>query len=410
MDKNIFKSKISIEEAKKIIIENTKPLESIEVDLKKCLSKVLREDILALYPFPHFNSSAMDGYALNYENYEIGKLYKVNETILAGKVFKGKIKKDEVLRIMTGGKVPDGLNLVIPVENSNEKNGYVSFRGDFKEWDNIRREGEEYKKGEIILNYGKILNAEDLGLIASQGIKKVKVSKVPETIIFISGNEFAKKNSSLKDGKIFDANSIMLSSLCKYFNVKVKKIFYLKDDLEIIKKNFEKLKAEDFYIISGGISKGITDFSLKGFEEVGGKILFSKVLQKPGGPISFGKKDEKLFLFLPGNPVSSYISFLYYGSILIQKLKDCKENFLIRIPTFLNENMEFRIERTEFIRVKVLEENGKLICFPLKKQGSHMITSLTGADGIWEKPSHKLKFEKGDLIYVYLIKRGFYGI
>lgn len=410
MDKDISKSKISVEEAKKIIIENTKPLDPIEVDLKKCLSKILREDIVANYPFPYFNNSAMDGYVLNYENYKSGKIYKINGTILAGKAFKRKIKKEGVYRIMTGGKIPNGLNLVIPVENSKEKNGYVSFNGEFKEWDNIRREGEEYKRGEVLLNYGKILNAEDLGLIVSQGIKKIKVSKDPETIIFITGNEFAKKSLHLKNGKIFDSSSMMLSSLCKYFNVKIKKILYLKDDLEIIKKNFKRLKAEDFYIISGGISMGITDFCLKAFEEVGGKILFSKVLQKPGGPISFGKKDDKLFLFLPGNPVSSYISYFYYGAYLIQKLLDSKENFLKKIPAFLNENMEFSKERTEFIRVKIYEENGKIFCLPLKKQGSHMITSLTEADGIWEKPSHKRKFEKGDLIYIYLIKKGFHGI
>lgn len=401
MDKNIFKSKISVEEAKKILKEVAKPVPAEEKEVSDCFFKVLREDIKASFSSPSFNSSAMDGFALRYNSYREGEKYKIVGQVLAGKPYIKKIGKNSVLRIMTGGMVPPKMDLVIPVEDSKEEEGFVSFKGNFKRWENIRKKSEEYKKGNIILKSGKLLRAEDLGLLSSQGIKKIKVSKELETIIFITGNEFLKNKEKIKPGKIFDSNGIMISSLCKSFKVKVKKVCYLKDDFDAIKNNFDKLGNEDFYIFTGGISKGKTDYCIEAFQKSGGKILFQRVLQKPGGPFSTGLKDGKIFLFLPGNPVSAYISYFYYGSFLIKNLLSSKEEFIKKIPVILGMDLQFKKKRTEFIRMKIIKYKGKYFSFPLNLQGSHMITSLTEADGIWEKPFNLKNIKKGEEIYIW---------
>lgn len=410
MDNNSFKNKITSAEAIKIIIKNTKPVGVVQKKIKDACCKVLREDIKAKYSYPYFNSSAMDGYCLKFKEYQEGKKYQIQGTINAGKAFKGRIKKDYVLKITTGAMVPSWVDLVIPFENSKEESGKVSFSGKFDKWNNIRKAGEEYSKGEILLKIGKFLRPEDLGLISSQGINHVKVSEDLKAIVCITGNEFLKKNENLKEGKIFDSNSIMISSLLRCFGVNIVRLYNLKDDFEKLKAFFKNLKEVNFYVFSGGISMGEKDFCLKAFQEAGGKILFSKVKQKPGAPLSFGIKDSILFLFLPGNPVSSYVNLFYYGSILIKNFLLSKEDLILKFPVKVSEDILFNKERKEFIRVKIKEKDGELIAYSLKKQGSHMITSLTEADGIWEKEENIKEVKKGEKIYVYLLKGVSYGL
>ncbi len=410
MDKDSFKNRISSREAIKIIKNNTKKIDFEFVKIKDSLNRVLREDIYSKYPSPIYNVSAMDGFCLSLDKYIEGKKYKISGKISAGDGKKRKIKDGSVFKIMTGAVVPDRFDLVIPVEDSKEEGGFVSFSGKFSKWENIRLKGEEFDKGEKILKEGKILRAQDLGLIASQGINSLKVSKIPEAKIIITGNEIVKSQKKLPYGKIFDSNGILISSLSKFFQVNVKEILYIKDDFEKIKDVFKKKEEVDFFITTGGISMGEDDFTLNSFEEAGGKILFKKVRQKPGGPFSFGLKDEKPYFFLPGNPLSAFLNYFYYISYFLKNYLGIEENILNKKTAYLEKDLSFKKKRTEFIIIELFEKDGKFFAEPIEKQASYMLSSLSKADGILVKDEEVEEFKKGERVEILSLKGGNFGI
>ena len=324
---------IKIEEALKIILGHIKDVspETEEIKLDNMLDRVLAEDVYAKINIPQMDNSAMDGYALKFlDTFGVDKLksktLKVIHDLPAGTVTDKKIKTGEVIRIMTGASMPQGADSVIMVEDTEkEKEDYVKVFREVKVGENVRKNGEDIKKGDLVISKGTLLNPACIGLLASLGISKVKVNKKPEVAVLATGDEVKDVEEKLTPGALYNSNTYTLYSSIIKCGAIPKNLGIAKDCLEELEEHIKKGLDSDIILTSGGISVGDYDFVKPVLAKMGTDIKFWKVAIKPGKPLVFGMifgpKGKRIPMFgLPGNPVSSMVSFEVFVRPVILKM------------------------------------------------------------------------------------------
>ncbi len=298
---NIFETPPYYNEADSYVYTAIKPvLRTEHVSLEDSLHRVLAEDITALKSIPPFNRALMDGYAVKAKDtagvsQDAPKIFEIIDYLYAGGVSKKYISTNECVHITTGAKIPDGADAVVMTENTGIENGRLCIYKPVNYGDNIENEGQDIKRGRILLKQGTALNPSRTGLIASQGISKVKVFEKPKIAIISNGEELAAVDDILKDGQIYDVNSFIIGAIVKENGCLPLKFGIVGDNPQQIKAVIdEALKVSDFVFISGGSSKGDKDF------------LF-EILQKFGRIPSFKTKPENaksgIFVISEGKPV-----------------------------------------------------------------------------------------------------------
>jgi len=378
---------ISIEEAKKIIEKNMPHRQVEEVALTAAMGRVLAEDIVAPEPSPRFTNSAMDGFAARWEDIQNANeanpinLPIVGESSAGGPYIKS-LQKGEAVRISTGGVVPEGADAVVPQEDTQFGKETVTILKVSKKNQNMRFTGEEFARGNIILHRGTEINSAKIGLLASSGIQSVSVFRRPLVSVIVTGSEIQPFDAPVKPWQIRDSNSIMLQSAIQEAGgeVTLKKIVRdnLKDTQTALK---ESLRKSDIIIFSGGVSVGPHDLVKDAAQKGGFKTLFWKVNQKPGQPLFAARKENTLLFGLPGNPVSACMCYILYIQPVIKYFQGKMEDRKL-IKGKLKERVENRFSRDHLMRIKVEKQAGDItLITPLKKQGSHMLTTLTEADG-----------------------------
>jgi molybdopterin molybdotransferase len=313
---------VSISEALDFIdkIDTFNKIEVIPIQL--AVNRVIAQDIFVKYDLPSFNSSAMDGYGVT-DDFE--KVCKVLDTILAGDMSNiDRLEKNEAIKIMTGAKVPDCIKKVIPIENVKVlEDDTIEFE-DFENlpsFSNIRLIGEDLKKDTLIISQSQLLNASHLAILASSGISHIKVYKKLEVAILATGSEIKLHFESIKDGQVYDTNSIYLMARLQELGCNVTLLDKRVDNLEDIQKEIEGSLHYDIVITTGGASVGDADFVKKAFENLDVDYYFNKVNIKPGRPVSLGKISSCYVLGLGGNPFAMSITFEVFGKPLVQKLQ-----------------------------------------------------------------------------------------
>ncbi len=375
---------INYEEALKLIENEVFLLESEEVSLDSCLFRVLREDLVASFDNPQTEVSAMDGYALSFSSLESGKDIRVVGEAIAGELPLKPLKEGEAVKIFTGAPIPRGADTVIPVEIAQVNQGFLKVKGKVKKGANVRPKGEDYKKGEVILEKGILITPAEMGIIASLNRKKVKVSKRPKVGVIITGKEVVEPGSLLTSpAQVVNANAYTLIGLVKEVGGEPTYYGIVDDDYgETLKAVDSALNENDVVITSGGIPAGDYDFVKEVVKVLGVENIFYKVKVKPGKPVFFGKRGEKYFFGLPGFPVSVFVGFNVFVYPFLRSLQGAKERFRRRFTAFLRE--EFRrkkADRLEFVRVscRFNAERGVFEAFPLKKQSSGSLSTLRGS-------------------------------
>lgn len=298
----------------------TKKIKDVKLDF--ALNRILAKDIVCKYDIPRFDNSAMDGYALRlgYDSYVI------KDNIFAGNKVKIVLKNNEAFKIMTGAKIPQGTQAVVQKElvKIKDNNLFLDLTPTLNQ--SIKLKGEDFKKGEILLKKGTLLDAQSIGLLASQGISKISVAKKVKIIIFGSGNEIARLDSKLGESQIYDINSYFLTSILAQFNCSIKYGGILSDDLSSMSKALQKaIKTYDIIITSGGVSVGDKDYIHKVLENINAKILVDSINIKPGRPVVLSNKDNKFILSLPGNPIGAFLHCMFCIPILVQKMSLSKD-------------------------------------------------------------------------------------
>jgi molybdopterin molybdotransferase len=306
---------------------------------------------------------------------------------------------------MTGGKIPKGADSIVIVENSSgfSNSKTVEIFKEAKIGNHIRKKGEEIKQGDVIISKNTCVTPNEIGALATFGYKKISVTIRPKVAIFVTGNELVEPGDKIKLGQIYNSNLYILVELAKKSGVEIVMMETIKDDKNSLSKSLSKaLKTCNIIISSGGISMGRFDYVREVYNKLGVNEHFWKVAQKPGKPLFFGTVESTLIFGLPGNPVSSFICFIEYVYPVMQELQRKKINFkhyAILTESFPAENNKHRY----LFGRSWIDSDGKILCAPSSKSGSHMITSSLESNCILESPPKNKNLKPGDKITINLL-------
>ena len=400
---------ISYQKAKSIINKHLSILDKENVDLINSPGRILGENIVASFPSPIFNNSAMDGFAVRatdtkHATQEEPIELKVVDISSAGSPSEITIGKGACIQCMTGAKIPKGADAIIMVEDTSgfSNNDYVKVMISESSGAHIRKRGEEINEGDVLIKKGTRITANELGTCATFGYGALIVSKKPRVSIFGTGNELVEPGKKLDKGQIYNSNLYVFTDLVEKAGAQIKMREVIKDDKESLKSFLSQaLEESDVIISSGGVSMGRYDYVRDVFIELGVNEHFWKVAQKPGKPLFFGTKENKLIFGLPGNPVSSYIGFMEWVWPAIKTLMG--ENIERPLYGTLDELFPREETKHRFLFGLAEYKNGVLMCRPTNRLGSHMLTSALGANCILGSESGDGPLKPGDLININVL-------
>jgi molybdopterin molybdotransferase len=317
---------ISVDTALEIITNIKTNLKYEILPIENCLNRISAKEIVANSFLPKFDNSAMDGYAIIFEDKD--EELNVIDTIFAGDNNTKLLEKNSCIKIMTGARIPQNATAIIPKEDTEELNdNKIKILQKVNKFQHIRYIGEDIKKDEILIEMGEEINFSKITLLASQGISHIKVFKKPKIVVFASGEELKLHYEKIEDYQIYNSNTPTFLARAKELGCDVTFIGQSKDSISAIKELISNSTDADLIITSGGVSVGDADFTKDAFKEFNFETIFEGIQVKPGKPTMFGKIENSYILNLPGNPLASALIFELFGRILIQKLIGSKNVF-----------------------------------------------------------------------------------
>lgn len=391
---------ISVSEAKKIISESVSSLQAVSLSLQESGGLMLADDIYATTDIPAFPQSSMDGYAFSFEGWKQNKRLKITGEVAAGSNETFQLAPQNAVRIFTGAAVPAGADTVIMQEKVQVENGELKIEDEsLKEGNSVRPKGSEIKTGALALEQGNFLSPAAIGFLAGIGITEVKAYPNPSISIIITGNELQQPGKPLQHGQVYESNSFALKAVLRQLRIENIQILQATDKPQIVIDKLKKaLNQSDVVLLTGGISVGDYDFVLQAATACGVEKLFHKVKQRPGKPLYFGKKENKLVFGLPGNPSSVLTCFYQYVIPALEKLSKRKID-LQTIKAPLAKAFQKNIGLTHFLKGFY---NGQ-IAEPLDAQESYRLSSFAKANCLIQIDEHVTSLKEGDLVDVYLL-------
>ncbi|GGB71529.1 molybdopterin molybdotransferase MoeA [Shewanella inventionis] len=354
------------------------------VTLNHAIDRVLAEDLASSIDLPPFDNSAMDGYAFNYADLDSTKTHTSLTLVgssFAGHPFQGKPQPNTCIRIMTGAPVPAGYDTVQMQENTQANGNQITIEHPHKQGANVRKRGEELLAGTKVLHRGVIIRAAEMGVLATIGISQVRVSRTLKVAFFSTGDELRPVGSELAPGQIYDSNRYSIQGLLSKSNVQWIDLGVIPDNKEAIRGAFkEAASLADMVLTSGGVSVGEADFTKQILSEEG-QITFWKLAIKPGKPFAFGKIGKAVFCGLPGNPVSSMVTFYKLVLPILQKMQGLKPTTPLFCQATLQTDIRKHPGRVEYQRgILTRNASGELEVSITGSQGSGMLTSMSLAN------------------------------
>lgn len=392
---------LSLDEALSQLLALAEPVaDNEEVDTIEADGRVLACDQISSMNVPPMDNTQMDGYALNSEDLKSGFGFEVSQRIPAGHIADS-LKKGTIARVFTGAFIPEGADAVVMQEQTRMEGEKVLILNQPKAGDWIRRAGEDIRAGDCILAKGERLRPQSLGLAASVGLASVQVYRRVRVGCFFTGDELTMPGEPLKPGSIYNSNRFVLVNMLRRLGCVV-------EDLGIIADKFEETRAAlrraadrcDLIVTSGGMSVGEEDH-VKPAVEAEGVLRAWQIAIKPGKPLAWGKiqrpAHEAHFIGLPGNPVSSFVTFLLFVQPFIMKLQGQRDWVMKAIPMRADFDWLKPDKRREFLRVRVNAQGG-IERFP--NQSSGVLSSTVWGDGLAEIQPHTV-VRQGEMIPFY---------
>jgi molybdopterin molybdotransferase len=378
------------EEAQQLILERVRPLGVERVSLVDALGRLLATDVHAPYDNPPHDNSAMDGYAVRYADVKGATpqrpaILEMIEDIPAGYIGKKTIGPQQTSRIMTGAPVPAGADTVIRVEDTKAEGTQIQIFDVEELGDNVRLRGEDMKTGELLLPVGTELGPGEIAALATAQRALVSVHRRPTVTILSTGDELVEVDEPLEPGKIVNSNTPALAAMAIAHGAVPVMLPTAPDDEGQIRLAVESALSGDFILSTGGVSVGEYDYIKKVLDDLGAETVLWRVSMKPGKPLFFCILKDTPYFGLPGNPVSGLMSFLQFVRPAIRKASGYAENdlFLPTAKAVMDNDEQNDGDRRTYLRARLVAQNGQLRAnTAYRAQGSHIITSMTGANGI----------------------------
>lgn len=418
---------IKVAPALKTILKSIKPLDAEVMKLTDSIGRVLAQDIYASCDIPGFDNSAMDGYAVLASD-TIGvskknpKVLEVIDDVRAGYVSKKILKNNQAIRIMTGAPIPEGADSVVMVEETALVNspqsavhrrnyglrttdyGLIRIFKEIKWQENIRRRGEDIKRHELIILKGTLLNAAHIGILASQGEAKVKVARKPKVAILATGDELVDIDKKTPPGKLRSSNTYTLYSQVINSGGIPKNLGIARDNPKQLEAKLKAGLACDLILTSGGVSVGDYDLVKFVLARMDTNIKFWKVAMRPGKPLVFGTMKGIPVFGLPGNPVSSMVSFEVFVRPAILKMLGQISDERKKVDAVLEEDIRKKKGLRYFLRAKTYGKGGVFLTRTSGLQGSAILKSMAYANSLIILPEEEEFITKGTKVKVIFLQ------
>ena len=398
-------SLMSADDALSFLIDSASVTAMTEaVSLDGSLGRILASDIHSTINVPGFDNSAMDGYTIALNDNQVAQenlSFDVVDRIAAGSTGND-LKIGNAARIFTGAPIPNGANTVVMQEECSlsEDKSQITVKRAINLNENIRPTGNDILKDNVILSSGRQIKPQDISLAASVGVGELVVFKKIKVGVFFTGDELVEPGNPLTPGKIYNSNRYALVALLKQVGCDVINLGNIEDKLDATCEALEALESQcDLIMTTGGVSVGEEDHVKPAVEKLGELNLW-KIRMKPGKPLAYGKVKQTPFIGLPGNPVSSFVTFCIFSLPFIKKMQGNSnyESKILKVKT--NFDCKRAKPRREYARVRIDHSTETPLANLFPKQGSDVMSSVVWADGIIEIPENTT-FETGTILNYY---------
>lgn len=372
------------------------------VSLSQGLGRILAQDLVASGDVPPEDNAAVDGYALRHEDLSASGSTLLNlshERAAAGHPMAGSLAPGLAARIFTGAQMPRGADSVVMQEDCEIRDGQLVVPAGLKPGANRRRRGEDLQAGAVVLEAGRRLRPQDLGLAATAGHGQIVVATRPRVALFSTGDELEEPGRALAPGRIYDSNRYTLTGLLRGLGCETDDLGILPDRAEVLKKTLaDAARSHDLVITSGGISVGDEDH-VKDAVTASGGLHFWRLAIKPGRPLALGQMGGTPFVGLPGNPVAVMVTFVTIIRPLILRLMGARELHATRFPLPAAFSYRKKPGRREWLRgILQRDSAGKPMLDKYARDGSGIASSLVASDGLIELPEELAEIEPGTLL------------
>ena len=395
---------LSFEAARTTILESVIPLPPEAVSLLDVVGMVIAEDIRAPWDMPLWNNSAMDGFAVRAEDCVAGQMLTVDGYIPAGGSASGiTVKPGGAVKIMTGAPAPVGCDAIVPIEETVENNGKLILTGQVRPGDHLRIRGEDVSKGELVIAAGTALRPAEINMLASFGYRTAPVFRRPKVAILSTGDELVEPGGDIGTGQIFNSNDYSIAAAVKQLGGEPVLLGIARDDRQSLTEKIAAGLQEDVLITTAGVSMGDHDLVCDVLEALQVERRFWKVDIKPGRPTAFGLKNGKPVFSLPGNPVSSMITFEQFVRPALLKMMGHQRVIKPLVRAVMQETIKKKPGRVQFLRVRVANDGQRLVASSSGDQNTGILRTLLRANGIAVLPADLEQLPSGEEVDVHLI-------
>ena len=418
--RHVEQDMLSVEDAYDRIMASFSPLEPVEASLLDALGQVLAVDVRSPLDLPPLANSGMDGYAVRAEDIRHAsssspRQLKVIGLVAAGQISSQPIAPGTAIRIMTGAPVPDGTDVVIPFEETDElkrRSGgqpldEIGILSDLPFGSNVRPAGEDVERGELVLEKGAVIRPAEVGVLASLGLAQVKVTRKPVVAILATGDELVPAGRSLESGRIYDSNSFSVAASVISTGAIPKPLGIAADNLEDLHSKLQEAAGSDLIITTAGVSKGDYDI-VKDVLTQRGEMNFWSVRMRPAKPLAFGHLSGEggkavPLLGLPGNPVSAMVAFEMFARPAVRIMMGRRRLSRPMVQGVLTGPVHNADGRRVYARVEVEKRDGTYYASPTGPQGSNILTSMSRANGLAICPEDLSSKQTGETVQIIML-------
>jgi molybdopterin molybdotransferase len=401
---------IEVEAARDAVLKCAAPLTSEEVPLRGAFGRVLAEEACSAEPVPSFDNSAMDGFAVRAEDTRGATTaapvaLRIADESRAGRPAAVPVGAHEAVRISTGAMVPIDADAIVPVEDTRIEKGRVLVESTTDVGRYIRHAGDDIGAGELVLSSGTLIGPAELGVLSSLGRAVVRCHRRPRVHVLTSGDELLGPDEPMRPGGVRDANGYSIPALAEQAGAELVGIGSVADDPAATRAAVASALDADIAVLCGGVSVGEHDHVKDALAAVGVEQRFWGVALKPGRPTWFGTRDGALVFGLPGNPVSAMVTFVLFVRPALVALAGGRPQRRRTIAK-LARDYEKDLGRAHALRCRLEFHEDGWHAHPYELQGSHVLTSMLGADCLAWVPTKTRVVRAGEPVEVELLGGG----